>query len=320
MKALLILLAIAATSYATPLNSNSPNAVRIATNDSLGEATNWHYSYPFVSASKQIVIWTGSGTETLTLGTGFDYTPGHWLDDIEDGTWVYGSFHVGVTPEIQGALDEKMSVTAANAAIAAMESDIENIETTPGPAGPTGATGAKGDKGDKGDTGSQGPQGAKGDTGLTGATGSAGTNGTNGTNGATGAQGPKGDTGAAGADAVLTFSTTGTGAATYNGTTKALNIPTPPAIQRVRVQTDSSGNYTWTYPSAYPSGVVPVISCLTESASSTVPQGVQIVGVPTNTSCTFKVINLPSTSVLSVVVLGAPAGAQAYLHLTAIAP
>jgi len=97
-------------------------------------------------------------------------------------------------------------------------------------------------------------------------------------------------------------------------------IPTVQAIQRIRVQTNSTGDYTWTYPVAYGSGVIPIISAVSESASSTVPQGVQIVGVPTNTSATFKVINLPSTSVLSIVVLGAPTAAQAYIHLTAVAP
>ena len=96
--------------------------------------------------------------------------------------------------------------------------------------------------------------------------------------------------------------------------------PTVQAVQRTRVQTNATGDYTWTYPVAYAPGVIPVITAVSESASSTVPQGVQIVGVPTNTSATFKVINLPSTSVLSIVVLGAPTAAQAYIHLTAIAP
>lgn len=113
--------------------------------------------------------------------------------------------------------------------------------------------------------------------------------------------------------------------ATPSGTTAQYirgdgTLATLPVIQRVRVQTDSSGNYTWTYPVAYGAGVVPVVSAISESASSTVPQGVQIVGVPTNTACVFKVINLPSTSVLSIVVLGAPTGAQAYLHLTVQSP
>ena len=113
---------------------------------------------------------------------------------------------------------------------------------------------------------------------------------------------------------------TGTTGQYLNGLGAPVNFPTIQAIQRLRVQTDASGNYTWTYPTAYPSGVVPVISAVSESASSTVPQGVQIVGVPTNTSATFKVINLPSTSVLGIVVLGAPTAAQAYIHITAVAP
>lgn len=97
------------------------------------------------------------------------------------------------------------------------------------------------------------------------------------------------------------------------------NKPSIQVIQRTRVQTNSTGDYTWTFPTAYGSGVIPVISAVSESASTTVPQGVQIVAI-SNTSVTIKVINLPSTSVLSIVVLGAPSGAQAYVHLTAIAP
>lgn len=105
-----------------------------------------------------------------------------------------------------------------------------------------------------------------------------------------------------------------------SGVAQILNKPPIQTIQRTRVQTDASGNYTWVYPVAYPIGVIPVITAVSESSSSTVPQGVQIVGVPTNISATFKVINLPSTSVLSIVVLGAPTAAQAYIHLTAVAP
>lgn len=90
-------------------------------------------------------------------------------------------------------------------------------------------------------------------------------------------------------------------------------------IQKSRAQTNGTGDYTWSYPNAYGSGIVPIISVVPEGGSS-VPLNVQIVGTPTNTSCTFKVLSLPSTSVLSIVVLGAPTGTQAYLHMTAIAP
>ena len=108
---------------------------------------------------------------------------------------------------------------------------------------------------------------------------------------------------------------TGTSSQYLDGTGTAKQF-----IQRLRVQTDASGNYTWTYPVGYPTGVVPVITAVSESASSTVPQGVQIVGTPTNTQATFKVINLPSTTVAGIVVLGAPVAAQAYIHITAIGP
>ena len=105
-----------------------------------------------------------------------------------------------------------------------------------------------------------------------------------------------------------------------NGAGGLTTFPAIPSIQRTRVQTDVNGNYTWVYPIPYANGIIPVLTAVSESSSSTVPQGVQIVGVPTNISATFKVINLPSTSVLSVVVLGAPTAAQAFIHLTAIAP
>lgn len=151
-----------------------------------------------------------------------------------------------------------------------------------GPTGPAGATGATGPTGATGTTGSTGPAGSTGATGSVGATG------------ATGATGTAGATGATGADGAL-------------------------SIRRIRAQTDASGNYTWTYSSTFGSGVVPVISVVAEGGS-TIPLNVQIVGTPSNTSVTFKVLSLPSTSVLGIVVLGAPAGTQCFLDITAIAP
>lgn len=90
-------------------------------------------------------------------------------------------------------------------------------------------------------------------------------------------------------------------------------------IQKSRAQTDASGNYTWTYPSAYGGGIVPIIGVVPEGGS-TVPLNVQIVGTPTNTAVTFKVLSLPNISILGIATLGAPTGTQAYLHMTAIAP
>lgn len=148
-----------------------------------------------------------------------------------------------------------------------------------------------GPKGDKGDTGAAGATGPAGSAGATGATGPAGAAGAV---GATGAAGATGSPGAAGADGAL-------------------------SIRRARIQTDASGNLTWTYSTAFAGGVVPIISVVPEGGS-TVPLNVQIVGTPSNTSVTFKVLSLPSTSVLSIVVLGAPTGTQAVLDLMAIAP
>lgn len=192
----------------------------------------------------------------------------------------------------------------------------DGTDGAPGAVGATGSVGATGAAGAKGDTGSQGPQGAPGATGATGTTGSTGLKGDT---GSTGPQGSTGATGSAGTNATTTLGATGSVAGLMSATDKA-KIDALVLTQRARAQTDSSGSYTWTYPVAYGSGVVPIISVVSESASTTIPQGVQIIGVPTNTSCTFKVINLPSTSVLGIVVIGAPGGAQAYLHLTATSP
>jgi len=187
-----------------------------------------------------------------------------------------------------------------------------------GPAGPAGATGPQGSAGATGATGATGPSGAKGDTGNTGPAGSVG---------ATGATGPAGVVAAtaplaynSGTQTVSIAAASGSVAGSMSAADKTKLDSHPALVQRARVQTDASGNYTWVYPAAFPAGVIPLISALSESASSVIPQGVQIVGVPTNTQCVFKVINLPSTSVLSIVVLGAPGGAQAWLHLTATSP
>jgi hypothetical protein len=185
-----------------------------------------------------------------------------------------------------------------------LETALSAIELTPGP---------KGDKGDKGDAGNDGADGA---------------NGTNGTNGSNGAQGPSG---VISVSAPLTNSGTSTSAdlgisdatTSASGTMSAadkVKLNGLPALhQRVRVQTDGSGNYTWTYPTAFPSGVVPVIGVVVEGGG-TIPLNAQINGTQTNTSCTIKVLSLPSTSVLGIAVLGVPAGTQAYIDLTADSP
>jgi hypothetical protein len=208
---------------------------------------------------------------------------GFWVDDAEFGG-IYPS-----APDSTIIFDEATHTFGVNL------SDL--------PAGPTGATGTTGP------TGPTGPTGLTGATGPTGATGSAGS---------VGATGPTGATGAAGTNATTTASAT-TSAAGLESAADKTQLTALPSIQRLRVQTDASGNYTWTYGTAFPGGIVPVIGVVAEGGS-TVPLNVQTVGAPTNTSVVFKVLSLPSTSVLSVVVLGAPTGTQAYLDLTAMSP
>lgn len=87
-----------------------------------------------------------------------------------------------------------------------------------------------------------------------------------------------------------------------------LNKPTIPSTESATVTTDSSGNVTWTYPTAYPAGTVPRCSCLPHGTTTTNINAQWISA--TNTSVTFKVWTLPQTSVLGIVVLGAPAGAS----------
>ena len=81
--------------------------------------------------------------------------------------------------------------------------------------------------------------------------------------------------------------------------------------------------YTWTYPVAFGAGVVPVCNAIVQ-----VPNGntdlfnVQVLGLPTNTQCTFQ-INRVSAGLLALL-LGAlslnPTPIAATLHMIALEP
>lgn len=86
--------------------------------------------------------------------------------------------------------------------------------------------------------------------------------------------------------------------------------------QRVRVQTNSNGLYTWTYPVPFAAGVVPKIFSVAEApAGSTDIFNAQTDGPPTNTQCSIRVTRAPLTSVpllsltLAVPVAAASVGA-----------
>ncbi len=60
--------------------------------------------------------------------------------------------------------------------------------------------------------------------------------------------------------------------------------------QRVRVQTAADGTYTWVYPNAFASGVIPKVFVVAEGpAGSTDIYNAQTDGPPTNTQCKVRV-------------------------------
>jgi hypothetical protein len=85
----------------------------------------------------------------------------------------------------------------------------------------------------------------------------------------------------------------------------------------------STSTYTWTYPTAFATGVVPIISCIAQTGTgNTDLYNVQIMGAPTNTSCVFQ-INRVSAGLLSLL-LGAlsinPTPGSITLHMLALEP
>lgn len=167
--------------------------------------------------------------------------------------------------------------------------------------GSIGATGPQGSQGVAGPTGSTGPQGIQGVIGATGDTGPQGPTGSAGATGATGAQGIQGVTGATG-------STGATGAQGTSGITS----------QRTRAQTNTSGVYTWTFPTPFGAGVTPIIEVSVEDNSSSAWNH-QITAI-SNTSVTIQLGKTTAVTILGISVLGVSSNPQAYIHLTAIAP
>lgn len=182
-----------------------------------------------------------------------------------------------------------------------------------GPAGRDGKDGQPGPRGEKGERGDVGPAstvpGPKGDKGEPGAASTVpGPKGDKGDRGDTGAAstvpGPKGDKGDTGAQ----------GKAGVDA-----------EMPRRAILTYAGSDLTWTYPAAFPAGVVPVVEAVAVApAAGTALVNVQIVGDPTNTSCKLRVNSIPAASVslLGLVNLNlfqqAPAGVK--IHVTARTP
>lgn len=76
------------------------------------------------------------------------------------------------------------------------------------------------------------------------------------------------------------------------------------ARKQIRTQASAATTYTWTYPTSFAAGVVPIVSAIVQVANGTTDLfNVQIMGAPTNTQCTFQ-INRVSAGLLALL-LGA---------------
>lgn len=110
-----------------------------------------------------------------------------------------------------------------------------------------------------------------------------------------------------------------------NGTTSQYvrgdgSLATLPAgsTQRIRAQTATTGLYTWTFPTPYAPGTIPVIGVTVEDSSSSFWNH-QITAL-SNTSVTVQLTKTSAVTVLGISVLGIGSSPQAYVHLTAVAP
>lgn len=90
-------------------------------------------------------------------------------------------------------------------------------------------------------------------------------------------------------------------------------------VQRIRAQTNISGNYSWLY-SGFASGTTPIFHASVETNNQLLPIYVQVVNPPDWTGVTIKVIQSPVVNVLGINVIGEATGLQSYVHLSVMAP
>ncbi len=120
-------------------------------------------------------------------------------------------------------------------------------------------------------------------------------------------------------------SVTDSGALGTNTSQYALGNHTHASKARKQIITmqSASATFTWTYPTAFTIGVVPIVSAIVQVPSGTTDlYNVQVQGSPSNTQCTFQ-INRVSSGLLSLLT-GAlsinPTPIAATLHMIALEP
>lgn len=95
------------------------------------------------------------------------------------------------------------------------------------------------------------------------------------------------------------------------------------ARKQITTMGSAATTYAWTFPTAFPTGVVPIVSAIVQvPAGNTDLFNVQVMGAPTNTGCVFQ-INRVSSGLLAVLA-GAlsvnPTPIAATLHMLALEP
>lgn len=95
------------------------------------------------------------------------------------------------------------------------------------------------------------------------------------------------------------------------------------ARKQIITMVSAASTYTWTYPTPFASGTVPIVSGIVQvPAGNTDLFNVQVLGTPTNTQCTFQ-INRVSAGLLGLL-LGAlsvnPTPIAATIHMIALEP
>lgn len=87
-----------------------------------------------------------------------------------------------------------------------------------------------------------------------------------------------------------------------------------PKSDSLRVQTNSTGDYTWTYSTSFSSA--PVVTAVAESGTTTSSFNVQLVS-RSSTQAVFKVYSTTPTNILGSLLGAAPVATQAFIDLVA---
>jgi hypothetical protein len=179
----------------------------------------------------------------------------------------------------------------------------------PGLPGPAGRDGAPGRDGIDGINGKDGAPGARGEQGIQGLPGKDGANGKDGAPGPRGEQGIQGIQGPPGSAANLaTVATSG----------KYSDLTGEPMA--VRITTDAAGRYTWTFPTPFAAGVIPVVSAdVQDNSGNNVMLGVKITAV-SNTAVTIQVSRVTTVGVAGISALTFDTNIATMVHLVAFAP